>query len=323
MSSSPTDASSLPAPASRPFALMGAPTEAGSNAAGGCMGPAALRVAGLQETLQALGHRVEDFGDISFTANGGPSVAPATPGGGLARNWPEIRAGSARLGRRAYELLEDGYCPIFLGGDHSISIGTLNGISRWCDVQGRPLFVIWLDAHADFNTPDTSPSGNLHGMPLAALCGHPALTDLLPPDPGPALKTHQVYLFGLRAVDAAEKRLLRENGVRVMDMRRIDERGVGALVDEIVTDVRAAGGHLHLSFDIDALDPTIAPAVGTDVPGGLSYREAHLLMEKLYDSGLVGSLDLVELNPFLDERGRSARLMVELVASLFGRRILE
>ncbi len=314
-------AKALPPRPRAPIALLGAPTEAGSNARGGVMGPQALRVAGIRKALRALGHAVDDFGDIDVESS--KIDLPEPPPGSLARNWPEIRAWAALLAHRAYELMGEGYRPLFLGGDHSISIGTVSGVARACREAGRPLFVLWLDAHADFNTPRSSPSGNLHGMPLAALCGVPELADLFAADFEPGIAPDRVYLFGLRSVDPEERQLVRATGVQVMDMRRIDEQGAGPLVDQVVRQVAAVDGHLHVSLDIDSLDPSIAPGVGTTQQGGLTYREAHLIMEKLHDSGLVGSVDVVELNPFLDERGRSALLLVELVASLFGRRILE
>ncbi|WP_246685712.1 arginase, partial [Methylobacterium sp. WL103] len=222
------------------------------------------------------------------------------------------------LARRVEAALYAGDLPVVLGGDHSLSLGTVEGAMRHCARTGRPLFVLWLDAHADFNTPETSPSGNLHGMPLAALCGEPGLSDLFA-DPGrPALDPTRVHLFGLRSIDAGERALVAARNVEVTDMRHIDEFGVVAPLRRSLERVAAASGHLHVSFDIDFLDPGLAPAVGTTVPGGATFREAHLIMEMLHDSGLVGSLDVVELNPFLDERGRSARVLVELVASLFG-----
>ncbi|TXM83123.1 arginase, partial [Methylobacterium sp. WL116] len=227
------------------------------------------------------------------------------------------------LARQVEAALDAGDLPVVVGGDHSLSLGTVEGAMRHCARTGRPLFVLWLDAHADFNTPETSPSGNLHGMPLAALCGEPGLSDLFADPDRPALDPTRVHLFGLRSIDAGERALVAARNVEVTDMRHIDEFGVVAPLRRSLERVAEASGHLHVSFDIDFLDPGLAPAVGTTVPGGATFREAHLIMEMLHDSGLVGSLDVVELNPFLDERGRSARVLVELVASLFGRRILD
>ena len=189
-----------------------------------------------------------------------------------------------------------------------------------CAAIGRQLFVLWLDAHADFNTPATSPSGNMHGMSAAMLAREPGLEQVLPGTHA-AVDLRNLILFGIRSIDSAERDLLRSRGVEVIDMRLIDEFGVAALMRQVVERVAARGGHLHVSLDLDVLDPSLAPGVGTPVAGGATYREAHLVMELLYESGLVGSLDVVELNPFLDERGRSALLLVDLVASLFGRQV--
>jgi arginase len=211
--------------------------------------------------------------------------------------------------------------PLFLGGDHSISIGSVSGVARWCAEQDRELFVLWFDAHGDFNTPAISPSGNLHGMALALLCGEDEFDDAF----GGAWRTEvdpaNVTLFGTRSIDPGERALLVERGVEVIDMRMIDELGATLPIRRLIERVTETEGHLHLSLDVDALDPAIAPAVGTRVPGGLSYREAHLVMELLHDAGIVGSLDIVELNPFLDNGGQSAVLLVDLAASLFGRHI--
>ncbi|WP_375464946.1 arginase [uncultured Methylobacterium sp.] len=291
------------------IAILGAPTEVGTSEPGAVMGPAALRTAGLIRTLRDLGHTVVDHGDA---APDGPADAV-----GLAA----VAAWTRVLAHRVEVLLADGALPLVMGGDHSLSLGTVAGAMRHCTDAGRPLFVLWLDAHADFNTPETSPSGNLHGMPLAALCGEPGFSALFPDRP--TLDPTRVHLFGLRSIDAGERALVSARRVEVTDMRHIDEFGVVAPLRRSLERVRAANGHLHVSFDIDFLDPGLAPAVGTTVPGGATFREAHLIMEMLHDSGLVGSLDVVELNPFLDERGRSARVLVELVASLFGRRILD
>jgi arginase len=293
------------------IAVIGAPIEVGTSELGAVMGPAALRTAGLVRVLRDLGHAVEDLGD----------AVPDGPAEG--RGLPAVAAWTRALARQVEAALGDGHLPLVAGGDHSLSLGTVEGAMRHCAASGRRLFVLWLDAHADFNTPETSPSGNLHGMPLAALCGEPGFADLFP-DPGRVpLDPAQIHLFGLRSIDAGERALVGARRVGVTDMREIDEFGVVAPLRRILERVAATDGHLHVSFDVDFLDPGIAPGVGTTVPGGATFREAHLIMEMLHDSGLVRSLDVVELNPFLDERGRSARVLVELVASLFGRRILD
>ena len=298
-------------PAARRIALIGAPIEVGTSEPGAVMGPAALRTAGLVRVLRDLGRAVDDQGD----------AAPDGPVEG--RGLQAVAAWTRALARAVEAALDAGDLPLVAGGDHSLSLGSVEGAMRHCARAGRPLFVLWLDAHADFNTPETSPSGNVHGMPLAALCGEPGFETLFPESERPPLDPARVHLFGLRSIDAGERALVSARRVAVTDMRDIDEFGVVAPLRRILERVAAADGHLHVSFDVDFLDPTVAPGVGTTVPGGATFREAHLIMEMLHDSGLVRSLDVVELNPFLDERGRSARVLVELVASLFGRRILD
>nr|WP_238182105.1 arginase [Methylobacterium trifolii] len=293
------------------IAILGAPIEVGTSEPGALMGPAALRTAGLVRTLRDLGRTVLDRGD----------VVPDLPAG--ASGLPAVTAWTAALSHAVEAALDDGALPLVAGDDHSLSLGSVDGAMRHCARSGRPLFVLWLDAHADFNTPETSPSGNLHGMPLAALCGEPGFPGLFPEPDRPPLDPAHVHLFGLRSIDAGERALVTARRVEVTDMRDIDEFGVVAPLRRSLERVAQARGHLHVSFDVDFLDPAIAPGVGTTVPGGATFREAHLIMEMLHDSGLVRSLDVVELNPFLDERGRSARVLVELVASLFGRRILD
>lgn len=293
------------------IAILGAPIEVGTSEPGSIMGPAALRTAGLVRTLRDLGHTIVDHGDV---VPDGPADAVGLPA---------VAAWTRALADGVEAALAVGELPLVAGGDHSLSLGTVEGAMRHCAGTGRPLFVLWLDAHADFNTPETSPSGNLHGMPLAALCGEPGFSALFADRDRSPLDPTRVHLFGLRSIDAGERALVAARKVEVTDMRHIDEFGVVAPLRRSLERVAAASGHLHVSFDIDFLDPGIAPAVGTTVPGGATFREAHLIMEMLHDSGLVGSLDVVELNPFLDERGRSARVLVELVASLFGRRILD
>ncbi|MDP4003587.1 arginase [Methylobacterium sp. NEAU K] len=295
----------------RSIALIGAPIEVGTSEPGALMGPAALRTAGLVRTLSDLGHAVVDRGDI------------VPDGPGEARGLPAVAAWTRALSRAVETSLDSGFLPLAAGGDHSLSLGSVDGAMRHCTREGRPLFVLWLDAHADFNTPETSPSGNVHGMPLAALCGEPGFPSLFT-EPAPApLPPANVHLFGLRSIDAGERALVTARKVGVTDMRTIDEFGVVAPLRRVLDRVTRDGAHLHVSLDVDFLDPSIAPGVGTTVPGGATFREAHLIMEMLHDSGLVRSLDVVELNPFLDDRGRSARVLVELVASLFGRRILD
>jgi arginase len=202
-------------------------------------------------------------------------------------------------------------------------MGSVNGVARYWQQQGRPLFVLWLDAHADYNTPDTTETGNMHGMSAAFLCGEPGLDGLLGDQPRVSIGTDQLDLFGIRSIDPPEKELVRDRRIAIADMRAIDEFGVGVLIRRVIERVKARNGVLHVSFDVDFLDPAVAPGVGTTVPGGATYREAHLVMELLHDSGVVRSVDIVELNPFLDERGRTARVAVELIGSLFGLQITD
>jgi arginase len=233
-----------------------------------------------------------------------------------------VGAFTRALEAKVYEVASSGGFPLILGGDHSLSMGSVSGMARYAARVGRPLFVLWLDAHSDFNSPATSPSGNIHGMPVAFFCGEAEIADILPAS-RPLVDPKKVFQVGIRSVDPHERQEIREHGVNVFDMRSLDEQGVAAIMRRVLDTISAADGLLHVSFDVDFLDPDIAPGVGTTVPGGATFREAHLIMEMLSDSGLVSSLDLVELNPFLDDRGKSARVLVEMAASLFGRRIFD
>jgi arginase len=300
-------------------ALLGAPIEIGASQRGTLMGPAALRTAGLVTLFEALGFSVEDHGDLSI----GEIAELADEAPDSARHYREIQRWIRRLSQRAYELARSGAIPIFLGGDHSLSMGSVNGLARYWREAGRELFVIWLDAHADYNTPATTLSGNMHGMSAAFLCGEPGLDGLLGDEPRASIEPDRLELFGVRSIDRLEKDLLRQRRVSIADMRQIDEFGVGVLIRRVIDKVKARNGVLHVSFDVDFLDPSLAPGVGTTVPGGATYREAHLVMELLHDSGVVRSADIVELNPFLDERGRTARTAVELIGSLFGQQITD
>jgi arginase len=303
--------------ATRRIAVIGAPIDIGASQLGTLMGPAALRTAGLLTVLDGLASEVRDHGDISITDLADLDDAPPDN----AKQYREIQRWTRALSARAYELARSGAVPIFLGGDHTLSMGSVNGVARhWRDC-GRELFVLWLDAHADYNTPATTVSGNMHGMSAAFLCGEPGLDRLLGEEPRCSIHPDQLELFGIRSIDKLEKDLLQQRRISVVDMRQIDEFGVGVLIRRVIDKVRARNGVLHVSFDVDFLDPDLAPGVGTTVPGGATYREAHLVMEMLHDSGLVQSVDIVELNPFLDERGRTARTAVELIGSLFGQQI--
>ena len=300
-------------------AMIGVPLEIGASQRGTLMGPAALRTAGLLTVLTALGLEVTDHGDIGIA-----DIAELQdPPPDNARHYREIQRWVRALSRRSYELARSGAVPIFLGGDHTLSMGSVNGVARHWREAGRELFILWLDAHADYNTPATTLSANMHGMSAAFLCAEPGLDGLLGDDPRAPVNPDRLELFGIRSLDKAETALLRDRGISIADMRAIDEFGVGVLIRRVINKVRACNGVLHVSFDVDFLDPGLAPGVGTTVPGGATYREAHLVMEMLHDSGLVRSVDIVELNPFLDERGRTARTAVELIGSLFGQHITD
>lgn len=296
--------------------LIGVPLQDGAAQLGCEMGPSALRTAGLETALRDLGHEVTDLGNVGIS-----NLPDVTHPNAAIRRLPQIAAWTEQLTQLAYRESGEGM-PIFLGGDHAISAGTVTGIARRAAETGRPLFVLWLDAHTDFHTLDTTASGNLHGVPVAYFTGRPGFEGYMPSVSHP-VDAGRVCMIGIRSVDPAERVALRESQVTVHDMRAIDEHGVAVLLRSFLEKVRAENGLLHVSLDVDFLEPSFAPAVGTTVPGGATFREAHLVMEMLHDSGLVTSLDLVELNPFLDERGRTAILLVDLVASLMGRKVMD
>ncbi|MCE0504994.1 arginase [Roseivivax sp. GX 12232] len=293
--------------------LIGAPVDSGKRSRGCLMGPDAYRTARLPGALSDLGHEVIDLGNVPADVT---DIAEDSHLYAL----PETVGWTRALMREAEKAMARGL-PIFMGGDHALSLGTLPGVAAHAAREGRPQFVLWLDAHSDFHTLETTGSGNLHGTPLAyatGRAGFPGFPDV--PAPVPA---DQVCVIGLRSVDGPEREAFDAAGVMRADMREIDENGIGKPLSAFLDRVAAAGGALHVSLDVDFLDPAVAPAVGTTVPGGATVREAHLVMEMLYDSGLMTSLDLVELNPMLDERGRTAQLMVDLAASALGRRVFD
>ncbi|OCP38252.1 arginase [Ensifer sp. LC163] len=296
--------------------LIGAPIEEGSGRRGAAMGPTALRIAGIDTVLRDLGHTVYDEGDVK------PLPARDLANHSGANNLQIVAAFARALHDSVHDTVRKGHFPIILGGDHALSMGSVSGMARYAAEVGRPLFVLWLDAHADFNSPATSPSGNMHGMPVAFFCGKAEFTPILPAD-RPMVDPTRVFQVGIRSVDDREREEIAEHGVRVYDMRAVDELGMAHIMRQILDEVRSANGLLHVSLDVDFMDPELAPGVGTTVPGGATFREAHLIMEMLWESDLVSSLDVVELNPFLDDRGKSARVLVELTASLFGRRVLD
>ena len=279
------------------------------------MGPEAMRVAGLAQALAGRGLDVVDRGNLA-----GP-INPWQPPQDGYRHFAEVIAWNRAVLEAETAELEAGRVPIMLGGDHCLAIGSISAVARHCRKRGRKLRVLWLDAHADFNTAEITPSGNIHGMPVACLCGFGPreLTEVS--GVAPAIAAEAVRQIGIRSVDPNEKKLVHDAGLEIFDMRYIDERGMRRVMEEAL-DGLDADTHLHVSFDVDFLDPSIAPAVGTTVPGGPTYREAQLCMEMIADTGLAASLDIVELNPALDEHNRTAELVVELIESLFGKSTL-
>ena len=298
-----------------PVSLIGAPTDVGAGDRGARMGPEALRIAGLGEALIARGVDVRDAGNLH-----GPRNPWQKPVAGY-RHLSEVVAWTRAVMEAIGDELRDGRLPIMLGGDHCLGLGSITAVARHCSDNGKRLRVLWLDAHADFNTSQVTPSGNIHGMPVACLCGiGPDELTRLGGD-APAMRPSEIRQIGIRSVDPEEKRLIKQHGIDVYDMRYIDENGMKRTMEAALEGVDA-DTHLHVSFDVDFLDPSIAPGVGTTVPGGPNYREAQLTMELIADSGRMGSLDIVELNPVLDKRNRTARLAVDLVESLFGKSTL-
>ncbi|MEZ5757102.1 MAG: arginase [Emcibacteraceae bacterium] len=295
--------------------LVGVPSDMGASDRGASMGPEALRVAGILETLKKQDINVTDAGDVRGPAN------PEQPPENGYRHLKEITEWSENIRNAIYNELKAGKLPIMMGGDHAMSIGSVAAIAKYCSETGKPICILWIDAHADYNTNVTSPSGNIHGMPVAVATGngHP---DLLAIGHAiPMVEPENVYQIAIRSVDENEKKLVIESGINVYDMRRIDEIGIRQTMQEILHDVAIKGAHLHVSFDVDSLDPSIAPGVATTIPGGLTYREAQLCMEMIHDSGLMGSLDIAEINPALDTKNSTAEIAVDLTASLFGRQI--
>src|SRR5262245_24832119 len=298
--------------AGREMAVIGATLDLGQGRRGVDMGPSAIRYAGLEERLVSLGHVVRDHGNVETAVPEATTVQDER-----ARFLPEIKQTCARIAAKVVEESSTGALPLVLGGDHSVALGTLGGLASVHGSGG----VVWIDAHADINTPETSPSGNVHGMPLAAALG--LAGDAFESDawPLPALDARRVALLGLRQADAGERKLLREAGVRVFTMSEIDRIGVERAMREALDHV-SGPGYVHVSLDMDALDPEVAPGVGTPVRGGLTYREAHLALELVAESGLAGSLEVVEVNPILDRENTTAVTAVELVASALGATII-
>ena len=298
--------------ARKQVAIIGAALDLGAGRRGVDMGPSAIRYAGLHDRLHRIGYDVLDWGDVETAVLEATEVADET-----ARYLPEIKAACSRVARLTGLALEQGALPLVLGGDHSVALGTLGGLAQARGVGG----VLWIDAHSDMNTPQTSPSGNVHGMPLAAALGF--ADERFESDTWtlPAVEQSRVALVGLRSVDIQERALIRDLGIKAYTMSDIDRIGIERAIRESLAHI-AGPGFVHISFDMDALDPEVAPGVGTPVRGGLSYREAHLALELVAESGLAGSVEVVEVNPILDRENATAALAVELVASALGKTIL-
>ena len=295
--------------------LIGAPTDVGAGTRGASMGPEALRVAGLKAALEGHGLVVHDSGNLAGPPN--PWLPPLEG----YRHLDEVVAWNRAVFGAVRSALDEGHMPILLGGDHSLGLGSIAAVAEHCRRAGKKLRVLWLDAHADFNTSTLTPSGNIHGMPVACLCGFGPreLTHIA--GHAPALRPDQIRQIGIRSVDEGEKRFVHEQGLEVFDMRYIDEVGMRQTMERALAGLDA-DTHLHVSFDVDFLDPEIAPGVGTTVPGGPTYREAQLCMEMIADTGRLASLDVMELNPALDVRNKTALLAVDLIESLFGKSTL-
>jgi len=299
--------------------ILGIPMDLGQQRRGVDMGPSALRYAGLFERLRREGHQVQDVGNVIVPGRDEQQVRAhewiAAAGGGL-RHLPEVVTACQAIYIEAQKCAGTDQVPLFLGGDHSVAIGTLAGMT--C---GGPIGLLWVDAHGDFNTPETSPSGNIHGMSVAALLGHghPDLVNL--GHPGPKLRPQDTVMIGIRDLDGEERAALANSGITVYTMRDVDELGMATVARRALARLSHIP-RIHLSIDMDSIDPSVAPGVGTPVPGGLTFREAHLLMEILAESRKIAALDVVEINPILDEGNRTAELAVELVASVLGKRIL-
>ncbi|MES2949281.1 MAG: arginase [Pseudomonadota bacterium] len=295
--------------------LIGAPTDIGAGVRGSSMGPEALRVANIASVLAQQGLDVRDKGNLI-----GPNNPWQPPADGY-RHLAEVAAWNQSVHDAVYAELADGRLPILLGGDHCLGIGSISAVARHCRDTGKKLRILWLDAHADFNTNTLTPSGNIHGMPVACLCGHGPKELIEIGGHVPAISPKWIRQIGIRSVDEGEKRFVHEMDLEVFDMRYIDEMGMRAAM-ELALALVDANTHLHVSFDVDFLDPDIAPGVGTTVRGGPNYREAQLCMEMIADTGRLASLDVMELNPALDERNRTAEVAVDLIESLFGKSTL-
>ena len=297
--------------------VLGVPMDLGSGRRGVDMGPSAIRIAGLAGRLAELGHKVVDEGDVGIK-----NMEALKVGDVRARYLGEIARASRLVCNKVERIVDKGHFPLVLGGDHSISVGTVSAVALAARREGKKVGLLWVDAHGDINTPETSPSGNIHGMPVAVLLGEgpEELTSI--GGEGPKVDPRNVAMVAIRSLDQGEKVRLKRHGVEVHTMSAVDRIGIDKVMKEALARVTDGTDRVHVSLDLDAVDPTVAPGVGTPVKGGLDYREAHLLMEMLSDSGAMTSLEMVEVNPILDDRNASGAFAVELVQSAFGKRIL-
>jgi arginase len=308
---------SFPSIVPKKIRVIGVPLDLGQSRRGVDMGPSAVRVAGLESKLEALGHQVEDAGNISVVL-----AEQKKSGDPTAKYLKEITATCTKHAELIIKTLEQGKVPLCLGGDHSMAVGSVAGVAEFYHRQNQNIGLIWIDAHSDINTPETSPSGNVHGMPLGAIMG-------LGPDElanifnwSPKIRPENCVLVGIRDVDLAEKENIRRAGIEVFTMRDIDERGMRTVMEEALRMAGRGTVGYHVSLDMDWIDPEDAPGVGTPVPGGSTYREAHLAMEIIADHGRMLSFEIVEVNPVIDEHNQTAELAVELASSVFGKKII-
>jgi arginase len=297
--------------------IIGFPMDLGADRRGVDMGPSALRIAGLQTKLESLGYKVYDNGDIKIEIMERQKIKNPR-----LKYLDEIIKTSKLLADKVERVLDKGDFPLCIGGDHSMALGTISGIASYCKIRKYKLGVIWIDAHSDMNTDETSPSGNIHGMPLASLLGLGCdeLVNLL--GFSPKLDPENCALIGIRSIDEAEKVNIKKLGVPIYTMNDIDKLGIHRIIAKVLKQFREKVDHIHISFDVDSVDPSVAPGVGTPVSGGLSYREAHLLMETIAECGCMSSIEVAELNPILDHKNQSAAFAAELIASSMGQRIL-
>jgi len=297
--------------------LLGVPMDLGAGRRGVDMGPSAIRIAGVRQALQRLGFEVEDAGDVAV-----PAPETRDPGLTNARYLEPIYHVCNRLRLRVRRTLEASEIPVVLGGDHSIAMGTVSGVSEFFHDRNEKIGLIWVDAHADMNTPESSPTGNIHGMPLATVLGngHPRLVEM--GGFSPKVEAGNTCLIGIRDIDANEREIVKQSGIHVYTMRDVDERGIRAIMQESIAFVTDGTAGFHVSYDLDSMDPGCVPGTGTPVKGGLSWREANLLMEMLSDTGEMRSLEVTELNPILDVKNQSGEVAVDVIQSAFGKRIL-